>query len=209
MKKELMQGNFLIIPVSKESSKLAYTFCTQKLSELEAERKAIIDVNRFLDFLFLGVYLGQGCQSFSITFLKIDCVNIAKLIEAKQKLPFFGNFHFSTSYNLNDKTLVGVTQAFNKLSHKINDKMWVSLHFWRSGLSQKDEYVRFDQIWKAFEISYRVSVRKRHVDYSGSTSWVKKGLSPKGMKEICDTFSKSTGDEIGINAKVMGCSSPF
>lgn len=209
--KTLKEGNFSIDPDSSSNRRaiLKYDFCMEALSEKGAEDKAIHDVNNFLSFALLRLYQGNGFAGFSAKFRSIKCTNFEDLIKAKQQTPMFGKIRFSTVYKFEDKTLIDVLKELKKYSPVIQNNIWVALNFWRIGLSFDDEYARFDQLWKAFEIFYRAIVRSTDVDISGVKELLTKVLTPSDMKTLCSQLLSLKELEITINLRILRCNSPL
>jgi hypothetical protein len=179
------------------------------LSEKEAEDKAIREGTDFLSFALLGIYLGNGASGFSARFVKIQCVNREELAKAKQQLPMFGSVRFSTVYRFNEKTLKGVIDELEKYSPVISRNIWTALDFWRTGLSSDDVYVRFEQIWEAFEIFYREITGREEIDIAGAQQWLIKVLSHKNLRQLCNKYSVVGVPELAINVKIVGGKSPL
>jgi hypothetical protein len=188
---------------------LKYDFCMPKLSEKEAEDKALREGTDFLSFALLGIYLRNGASGFSAKFVKIQCVNCKELTKAGQQLPMFSNVRFSTVYRFSEKTLKDVIDELEKYSPGISRNIWTALGFWRAGLSSDDVYVRFEQIWKAFEIFYREITGRREIDIAGVQHWLTKVLSPKNLCQLCNQYSVTGDAELAINVKIAECKSPL
>jgi len=209
--KTLKEDNFSIDPdpSSDRRAILKYNFCMAAHSEKEAEDKAIHDVNNLLSFALLGLYQGNGSAGFSAKFLSIGCTNIENLIKAKQQPPMFGKIKFSTFYRFKDKTLKDILKELNKYSSVIPNNIWVALNFWRTGLSSDDEYTRFEQVWKAFEIFYRAIAGRTDVDILEVKNLLTKVLPPSNMQALCSQLSSLKNSEMAINVKILGCNSPL
>ena len=137
------------------------------------------------------------------------CVNYEDLIKAQQQLPSFGNVKFSTYYRFKDITLKGIMNELKKYSPVIQSNVWIALNFWRTGLSSDDEYLRFEQVWKAFEIFYRTTSSKTRIEIASVRSWLTKNLSSGNMQDLCDQYSKRGNTEIDISVAIQGCQSAF
>ena len=208
---QLKEGDFSIDPdpASDGRAILKYGFCMATLSEKEAEEKAIHDVDNFLCFALLGLYQGNGSAGFAAKFLSIRCTNFEDLRKTKQQLPMFGKIRFSTFYTFKDKTLRDVLKELNKYSSVIQNNIWVALNFWRAGLSSDDEYTRFEQLWKGFEIFYKAITGSTDVDIGKVKDWLTKVLLSSDMQALCSQLSSRKNPEMEINVRMLGCNSPF
>lgn len=177
-------------PSGEKAARLNYSFCMPNLSEIEAEEKSKRDVNNFLNFVLLGMYQSGDRSAFSVNFLKIRCSNYKALREAKQPLPMFGEIKFRTFYKINDVTLNRVVGELKKYSAVLPDNIYVAMTFWRTGLSSDDEYSRFEQVWKAFEIFHRTITKSNIIEMASIKQWLTHLLKPADMTNICDLFSK-------------------
>lgn len=207
--KKLKKDSFELAPdpESKDSAILKYFFCMPNLSEVEAEQKAINDVDKFLSFFFLGLSMGNGVRAFSTKFLKIECTNYLELVTARKETPMFEHFLFPATYRIDERTLEVITNSFNKYSRAVKDTYWVSANFWRSGLATVEEYQRYDHVWKSFEIFHRELTGKNEISLRSCRNWVSKALSPQGIIDLGESFSKAEDNEIGLNVKLLKCSS--
>ena len=198
-------------PSHRKRALLTYSFCMPKLSEAAAEEKAKHDVYGLLNFVLLGMHPFEGRSAFSVKFLKIRCTNYVDLRKAKQKLPIFGDIKFSTTYKLADVTLKRVVGELNKYSSVLPQNIYVALTFWRTGLSSDEEYFRFEQVWKAFEIFYRTITKKTDIEITRIRQWLTKIFPPADMQGICMRFSKAPTNfaELGLTIRREGCQSAF